>query len=401
MPQRLYPNGQRTDYQYYDNVGDQLLAEIKHTLPGNVPLSKFDYAYTPTGQITNWLQQAGSNAPEIHLFTYDDADQLVSAAVFENGALLHSNAYAYDPAGNRLLARSDGANQTATFNALNEITALSGSPLPPERAMEWDAENRLVAVVQGAHRSEFAYDGVGRMVRIAESENGALTQDERFTWCGDQICEKRANAGALIQRLFREGQQTAAGSFFYSTDHEDSVRAMTDASGTLACQVNFEDFGSMTRTIGSESPSLGYTGHYVHSPSKLIITRFRTYDAEIGRWLSRDWAKGDGPNMFTYVQNDPVNLVDPLGLRCVRNNLSENPSADQRISTFLDDIEYSQSHPRRSSRPDDDFVFTVHPSWLSDDTEQTAEIWIRMHAPRLPEVHFPTRIRNDAPGIRG
>ena len=49
-------------------------------------------------------------------------------------------------------------------------------------------------------------------------------------------------------------------------------------------------------------------------------TRFRNYDPELGRWLSRDpLGKAEiqeGPNLYAYVRNNPVSSTDPLGLCC-------------------------------------------------------------------------------------
>jgi RHS repeat-associated protein len=56
------------------------------------------------------------------------------------------------------------------------------------------------------------------------------------------------------------------------------------------------------------------------SEAGLSLARFRAYDPELGRWLSRDPLKAaelnQGPNLYVYVQNNPVNQVDPLGLCC-------------------------------------------------------------------------------------
>lgn len=51
------------------------------------------------------------------------------------------------------------------------------------RSFEWDAQNQLVAVTVGTHRSEFVYDGLQRRVRQIEKENGVTTTDTRVLWC--------------------------------------------------------------------------------------------------------------------------------------------------------------------------------------------------------------------------
>ena len=48
------------------------------------------------------------------------------------------------------------------------------------------------------------------------------------------------------------------------------------------------------------------------------LVRFgvRDYDAQVGRWTSRDpiGFSGGEVNLFAYVGNDPVNALDPSGL---------------------------------------------------------------------------------------
>jgi RHS repeat-associated protein len=58
-----------------------------------------------------------------------------------------------------------------------------------------------------------------------------------------------------------------------------------------------------------------FFGHYYHVRSGLHLAPFRAYDADLGRWLSRDpIAEDGGINLYAYCAGDPVNCVDPLGL---------------------------------------------------------------------------------------
>ena len=57
-----------------------------------------------------------------------------------------------------------------------------------------------------------------------------------------------------------------------------------------------------------------FTGHWHHS-SGLILTWFRAYDPVTGRWLKRDpIGERGGVNLYAYVRNSPITLMDPLGL---------------------------------------------------------------------------------------
>jgi RHS repeat-associated protein len=192
---------------------------------------------------------------------------------------------------------------------------------PPYLGIEWDAENRLLAINQGILRSEFSYDGQDRRVRIVEKQSGSVITDKRFLWCRGTICEERSPDGATIsRRFFAQGMQESSASFLYTHDRLGSIREMTDsnASALTRARYEYEAFGERSLVGGDKSTPFGFTGHYMHEVSGLAMARFRVYDSRLARWLSEDPLDlDDGPNKYAYSHNAPVNRVDPDGLEGV------------------------------------------------------------------------------------
>ena len=77
-------------------------------------------------------------------------------------------------------------------------------------------------------------------------------------------------------------------------------------------------FGNrVSQTDPAEAPRYQYTGQEYDPETDLYQYAARYYDASVGRFLSEDpsgFSAGD-MNLYRYVGNDPVTLVNPSGLR--------------------------------------------------------------------------------------
>lgn len=319
---QMYPNGQTVEFGYGGNLKDQHLERITNKQE-NTPISEFLYDRDgPTGQIKSWSQQAGAETASIYSFTYDAVDQLTAAFVSEEGNIVKTFGYSYDPVGNRLTEQVDTATRQFSYNALNELTSADGN-IGSDTTYQWDAEHRLISVTGGNQETEFTYDGLGRGVGIRSLVNGVEISNRRFIWCDNDICEERTALGEVSKRFFPQGMKVesgaATGAYFYSRDHLGSVRELTDSVGNIRARYSYDPFGHQTRLNGDLDTDFGFTGMFWCPEMDLNLTLFRAYDPNIGRWLSRDPLKNAeieaGINLFAYVNNNPVNRVDLLGLK--------------------------------------------------------------------------------------
>jgi RHS repeat-associated protein len=314
------PNGQTEERSYGGNLQDRTLQRITHHLAAT-PVSEFLFGLDILRHRTmTWSQQSGAESPLLYTFGYDDANQLLSATVTNAGTLVSSFAYTYDPDGNRLIEQVGATNYNATYNALNQLSTTTAPGA--SRTNEWDAEDRLVAINLGNQRTEFAYDGRGRLAVIRKLVNGSEVSYRRFLGCGNKISEERDASGTVTKRFFRRGMRLetgpAAGNYYYTRDHLGSIRELVDGSGNIRARYSYDPFGRRTRVTGDLQADFGFAGMFWSDEANLSLTHFRAYDPELGRWLSRDPLKyaemKEGPNLYSYVGNQPVNHIDPLGL---------------------------------------------------------------------------------------
>jgi RHS repeat-associated protein len=315
------PNGQATKRSYGGNPLDNSLQQITNQ-NGATPISEFIYGYdTPRGLITSWSQQSDTQTPSVYSLGYDAADQLTSAAVSQAGTTTQTFGYAYDRAANRLSEQIGTATTNLSYNALNELTA-SDSAEVASATYHWDAEHRLTAAISGDETTQLTYDGHGRCIRIQQLTNGVETSNRLFLWAGGQIREEHTSDGTVSKRFFRQGVTLETGStpgpYFYTRDHLGSIRELTDSTGSIRARYSYDPFGRATHLSGDLNTDFGFAGMLYPAELSLNMTKFRAYDPDIGRWLSRDPLKDvelrQRTNLYAYVGNNPINLVDPSGL---------------------------------------------------------------------------------------
>jgi RHS repeat-associated protein len=82
-------------------------------------------------------------------------------------------------------------------------------------------------------------------------------------------------------------------------------------------RIDYDEFGNVISDTNPGFQPFGFAGGLYDQDTKLVRFGARDYDASIDRWTAKDpiLFLGGNTNLYGYVLNDPVNLVDPSGLK--------------------------------------------------------------------------------------
>jgi len=112
-------------------------------------------------------------------------------------------------------------------------------------------------------------------------------------------------------------QTTLGASYYYDFDALGSTADLTNAAGAVVNSYAYDPFGSSlasSTTVSNPSPSSETTAF--PSKRRRFYMQYRSYSAALGQFLSNDplGLLGGDSNVRRYVNNDPADLIDPLGL---------------------------------------------------------------------------------------
>jgi RHS repeat-associated protein len=120
-----------------------------------------------------------------------------------------------------------------------------------------------------------------------------------------------------------------------------STRGLTDGTGTLTASYAYDVFGALRSATGTDATAYRFTGQQEEAALGAYYLRARSYDPSTGRFFSKDPFPGFLTNPasqhpYSYVQNNPANLVDPSGELAVLPVLAVAWAAFEIGSTIYD-----------------------------------------------------------------
>lgn len=290
------------------------------------------YVYDAVGNHIS-IKHAGSQPAQAgwtQYHSYSEASQ-IEPAKFSN-RLTHTR---LDP--------DDGLNpRRYRFDSAGSVTYMPHLGAGVEQApnMIWDYGGRLVSIDRGGGgRVWYVYDSAGERVRKVW-EKSASNIDERVYVAGAEVFRAYSAALPAVPDLVRETLSVTDGHRriamvetrtidrtnndkapqqlvrYQLSNHLDSATVELDGHGQLISYEEYSPYGNTTyQASAAIAKRYRFTGKERDDETGFSYHGARYFVPWLGRWISCDPAElADGLNLYRYVSNNPVRLVDNNGL---------------------------------------------------------------------------------------
>jgi RHS repeat-associated protein len=295
-------------------------------------VQNLSYSYDPNGnlQAANDLITAANNQS----FAYDPLNRLISATGPNNFAYTYDNVgnrtsdyknnaetiYNYDPGSQKLLSQSGGLKSPVTIDNAGDavFSRLNTYNYDPDQrlnsmqqgknilgAYSYDSQGRRVAKTTGAGSTYFDYNPQGRLL----DESGPGLSTDYVYLDGEPLARVDYNLNDTTGNV--AGWNIA----YYHNNQVATPIKTTDRLGNVSWSGQLDPFGTVLPINANITQNLRFPGQYYDAETNLLYNNQRYYDAQSGRYLQSDRiGLSGGINTYTYVDNNPLRYIDPLGL---------------------------------------------------------------------------------------
>ena len=269
----------------------------------------------------------------VYDYTYDDMGRLLT--VKANDTLVEE--YRYNTQGARVYEMNSRRNitgRTYEYSIEDHLVRVG------DTTYQYDADGFLRKKTIGGEVTLYSYSSRGELLRvdlpdgkvieyindplgrrIAKKINGAIV--EKFLWQGlTQLLAVYNSDNTLLYRYeyaddrlpiaFTNGVQK----YYMHYDQVGSLRSVTDVATGIVREIQYDTFGSIIADSKPAISHFAFMGGLYDSQTGLVRAGYRDYDPQSGIWTAKDPILFSGGNVdiYGYVENDPVNRIDPEGL---------------------------------------------------------------------------------------
>jgi len=304
----------------------------------DIPLRVASFHFDVLGDLdSRGLTYTPSGAAKLTLtenFTYDGLNRVLSASLggtktmdvtySTNGNIQSKTgigAYTYDTAHLHAVKTANGV--TYSYDANGNMTASTAG-----LTATWTQFNQPLKIQKGSSNSQFAYGANEERVTETTEKGKTVYVGSLYEWTNvsgtaedHYYIMTPTGRTAVVSRKLGVLSTT-----YFHADHLGSIDLETDQLGRVAQRYSYDAWGAprainwSTGVIVPVHPTStrGFSDHEMLDGLGLIHMNGRVYDPVLGRFLRAD-PKVQHPddsqsyNRYSYVDNNPLSLVDPTG----------------------------------------------------------------------------------------
>jgi RHS repeat-associated protein len=248
---------------------------------------------------------------------YDKVGNLTSQTVNSS-----TTTYGYTSGSNRLASITNGGTITVTTNGNGNITSIPPADQPGTAAtFTYNVLNRL-ATVTGSPVGITAtvYDGFGQ--RYSKQDPGS--NPSLYTYDLENHLIEENDNGSITDYLYNNNvlvgiwvPGTGSGALYYvHTNQQGTPLMATDGNSNIVWSTTYQPYGTTSIPIGSITQNVRLPGQFQDTETGFYYNNRRDYMPNLGRYLEADpIGLAGGINPYVYADANPGAFIDPTGLQ--------------------------------------------------------------------------------------